>query len=65
MARVTLTIQDGKWGELSVEAVYDPPVKDGDEMTTAQLLGATLHTQVIPDLIGDEGDLKNSERAES
>ncbi len=58
MAKVTLIIEDGEFGELNVQAIYDPPLHDGYKMTTAQLLGGTLHTQVIPDLIGDEGEVK-------
>lgn len=59
MAKVTLIIEDGEWGELNLQVIYDPPLRDGDKMTTAQLLGGTLQTQVIPDLIGDEGEVKD------
>lgn len=59
MAKVTLIIEDGEWGELNLHVTYDPPLRDGDKMTMAQLLGGTLQTQVIPDLIGDEGEVKN------
>lgn len=63
MPKVTITIEDTPDG-MVIGVVYDPPIADDAEPTEAQHLGACLQNEVIPDLIGEQYELKKPEKTD-
>lgn len=54
MATVTITIRDNGDHNAEVTANFDPPIREGDESSTAQILASTALVAITDTLAGGD-----------